>query len=214
MFFSRKCAERPFEHVNSLMRLIPWQNINQAIQERLFELVVGTLDALIGHLSKCSTSSSSGHLPQVPRSSNCSINSAGNSVAPINRNVLRRLVKTTCNFPAFTESQKQQIVSKLDNNTFYLDISNDLASYNHASLVSTNTPSPTFQGNYVYGIGSKPSPPPSPSSSQRQSRSSVSRHSRKSSLERLLDELDGKNSDADKLTDSERRNVFLHLMLG
>lgn len=190
MYFSRKCAERPFEHVISIMRLIPWQNLTDNIQQRLYDLVLGALDALNRHLGKSISLDPS---PQISKNSS----SNGGTIC-INKNVLPRLLKAAYNFPAFSQAQRMEIAMKARETDH---ISGGL----HSNIRSFRSQEVFKDANFI--LEEKPTSP-------NFSSASVPRHQRKSSLERLLDEADGKNSDADKLTDRQRRNVFMHLMLG
>lgn len=192
MYFSRKCAERPFEHVISILRLIPWQNLTDTIQQRLYDLVLGTLDALNRHLGKTILLDPS---PQISKNSS----SVGGAIS-INKNVLPRLIKAAYNFPAFSKAQKMEIASKVRE-------TDHISSRFHSNMAPFRSHEAFKDSNYI--LEKEPVSPNFSSSS-----ASVPRHERKSSLERLLDEADGKNSDADKLTDRQRRNVFMHLMFG
>lgn len=52
--FSRKCAERPFEHVISILHLVPWQCLRDEQVERMYDLVLGAVEALTDHLQRTS----------------------------------------------------------------------------------------------------------------------------------------------------------------
>jgi hypothetical protein len=48
--YSRKCAERPFEHVASLLRLAPWERLSQLECDRLYYLSCEAIEALLEHI--------------------------------------------------------------------------------------------------------------------------------------------------------------------
>jgi hypothetical protein len=50
--FSRKCAERPFEHVMSIIKLVPWEEMNSLCYKQCYELFDMALDAILSHLPK------------------------------------------------------------------------------------------------------------------------------------------------------------------
>ena len=83
LHFSRKCAQRPFEHVSSILYLYPWRSISVSTRDLLFEMVKQTVECLIGHL--------------------------GRSLRCISTGTLEELLLAIDSFPVFTDKQKQSI---------------------------------------------------------------------------------------------------------
>lgn len=65
MHFSRKCAERPFEHVLSLLRLIPWYSIDNETVKLMFEMLKLSIEALVLHQSRPNNSFDEGLLTRL-----------------------------------------------------------------------------------------------------------------------------------------------------
>lgn len=80
MHFSRKCAQRPFEHICSILHLLPWKMISVATRDVMFEMVKQALEYLLGHLYRPLTN--------------------------ISDETLDRFMKAAKTFPIFTENQK------------------------------------------------------------------------------------------------------------
>ena len=83
MYFSRKCAERPFEHVLSLLRIIPWHEVGLQTINLLFELLKVSIEALVMHRSRPS--------------------------CQIDESLLFRMVQAGLAYPVFSRSQKEAI---------------------------------------------------------------------------------------------------------
>ncbi len=83
IYFSRKCAERPFEHVLSLLRIIPWHEINLNTANLLFDLLKFSIEALVIHRTRPS----------------CQIDEL----------LLLRMVQAGLAYPVFSRSQKEAI---------------------------------------------------------------------------------------------------------
>lgn len=80
LHFSRKCAERPYEHIISLLRLVPWQNMSVIARDHFFELCKLAVESLKVHLAKVSS--------------------------PLKPEVLESIIDAVVTFPIFTEKQK------------------------------------------------------------------------------------------------------------
>lgn len=88
MHFSRRCAQRPFEHICSLLYLLPWKIVNISNRDLIFELVKQCLEALLFHISKPMSSLTAG--------------------------TLDRYLKASLSFPIFTEKQKKILQQMAD----------------------------------------------------------------------------------------------------
>jgi hypothetical protein len=88
--FSRRCAERPFEHVISILRLVPWYQLKEEEVLCLKMLGKGAVDALIEHIHMGSS---------IRRIGNGAINNDGGHV--LGDELLSRLRKEIAIFPAF-----------------------------------------------------------------------------------------------------------------
>ncbi|PJF19776.1 hypothetical protein PSACC_00413 [Paramicrosporidium saccamoebae] len=102
--FSRKCAERPFEHVISILRLAPWYQMEHFMTDRLFAVVSSTVDALSEHLARPSASTGK----MTPNGSPATPNSLLPSTQ-LSTDLLDRLLTATDRFPAFTPHQKMAV---------------------------------------------------------------------------------------------------------
>lgn len=91
MHFSRRCAQRPFEHICSILYLLPWKILNVATRDAIFEMVKQGLEFLTSHLYK--------------------------PISILGEETLERYMKAANWFPIFTEKQKkillQVIVSEV-----------------------------------------------------------------------------------------------------
>lgn len=83
MHFSRRCAQRPFEHIESILSLLPWKIINVASRDMIFEMVKQALEYLLGHLSR--------------------------PLSTLADEVLDCYMCAALNFPIFTEKQKKML---------------------------------------------------------------------------------------------------------
>ncbi|KAF9439033.1 hypothetical protein BGZ76_001009 [Entomortierella beljakovae] len=87
LHFSRKCAERPFENILSILAKYPWHQSHRVLplhRDHIFELLKLSIESLRTHLSK-------GH-------------------GTIHRTLLTRMVRTTILTPAFTGKQKAMVL--------------------------------------------------------------------------------------------------------
>ncbi|KAG4103524.1 hypothetical protein H8356DRAFT_929016 [Neocallimastix lanati (nom. inval.)] len=91
LHFSRKCAERPFENVISIISKIPWhipKIINTLHRDHIFELLKLSLESLKTHLSKEYTN--------------------------ISPTLMNRLIRSGLCCPGFTDKQKNMILNFSD----------------------------------------------------------------------------------------------------
>lgn len=89
--FSRRCAQRPYEHVCSLLYLLPWKQMNVVNRDAIFEMVKQALEFLLNHLNR--------PLPSL------------------GAETLNRFLKAIYWFPVFTDRQRkitQQMCEGLD----------------------------------------------------------------------------------------------------
>jgi len=93
LHFSRKCAERPFENVISIVSKIPWhipKIINTLHRDHIFELLKLSLESLKTHLSK--------------------------EYINISPTLMNRLIRSGICCPGFTDKQKNMILNFSDHN--------------------------------------------------------------------------------------------------
>ena len=79
--FSRKCGERPFEHIASLLSLMPSHRLSIVARDHVFEMVKISVETLALHLAKPTC-----------------------NISPV---AMERLMNAAMQFPVFTEKQKQ-----------------------------------------------------------------------------------------------------------
>lgn len=88
LHFSRKCAERPFENIISIITKVPWNNydlISPTHRDHLFEMIKLGLDSLKVHLEKCDIA--------------------------MDKTLFTRMLRAGLCAPLFTERQKKTLLS-------------------------------------------------------------------------------------------------------
>lgn len=89
MYFSRKCAQRPFEHLISLLRLIPWFELDNEQLVVIYHLVHGAISALRHHISRRPTG----------------------KLIELDGRLMTRLLESAKAFPLFSDAQLVSLVA-------------------------------------------------------------------------------------------------------
>ncbi|KAI9357468.1 hypothetical protein BD770DRAFT_410786 [Pilaira anomala] len=125
LHFSRKCAERPFENIITIITKYPWDRVSTEQRDSIYNMLRLSIDALKLHLSK--------------------------QVAHIDPSLLKRMVRCGMMCPRFNELQKQTLletagyplldIDQLESSYIYI-VSSNLNSDTLSLLDILNSPPP------------------------------------------------------------------------
>ncbi|KAG2231498.1 hypothetical protein INT48_008665, partial [Thamnidium elegans] len=131
LYFSRKCAERPFENIITIVTKYPWEQhalVTEEQRNSIYDLLKSSIDALKLHLSK---------------------------VVHIDNSLLDRILRAGIMCPAFTDQQKSKLLKSVG---YPLDIETFMLTIKHTDQHKLNQDNTQLDTSYVY-VSILPPPP-------------------------------------------------------